>query len=130
MNCNSLDFVEELDYLVADSEADENQDSNGDEKDDLGGMAVGVEDLPFSEYTVIYKQAKKAQFRDIIDHILLSKKLVQSIKDEAVKAIELYCRDQLCSTLAQLEQFKKNTVILTGTSFWQHIIDITDSYEQ
>ena len=52
MNCNSLDFVEELDYLVADSDA-ENQDSNGDEKDDLG--MAGVEDLPFSEYSVIYK---------------------------------------------------------------------------
>lgn len=54
MNCNSLDFVEELDYLVSDEYGGDDEQ----ESENLNIDAV-VDDLPFVEYRVIRKDMEE-----------------------------------------------------------------------
>ena len=58
MNCNSLDFVDELDYLVNGGESDEEYETIRDDDEENGGTTSksNKERLRFASYNLIEKQ--------------------------------------------------------------------------
>ena len=54
MNCNSLDFVEELDYLVSDEYG-----GDDDQESENLNIDADVGELPFIEYRVIRKDMEE-----------------------------------------------------------------------
>ena len=73
MRCNSLDFVEELDYILG-------------QETTTGGSDLGIEDLPFSDYETIVKNSSEG------DHIRLEDVVAKMSVDEVLRCTEHYCR--------------------------------------
>ena len=96
MNCNSLDFVEELDYLVDDEYGGDDEH----ESDRLKTEAV-VEDLPFIQYRVIRKDMEEKKPGEGDDELLFQLKTeeLDNASDEVIKSIKVYCRAELASLL-------------------------------
>ena len=121
LNCNSLDFVEELDYLVDDEEYAERSDEDDDGK--RSEQTEAVENLPFFEYSVIVKEQDLSSGGDNhvrrpldVESIILADNL---LADEVINSIEMYCIGELSVKL------KLQTKIMK--EFWQDVIDIADS---
>ena len=80
-NCDSLEFVEELDYLAV-----ENDDDDLDIVE-FGDKDSAISDLPFLKYSTILRvtSCEKLEYRELV-------KLVEQKKDQSLACIESFLK--------------------------------------